>query len=336
MKLDRLANFPRVSLGHFPTPLEPMPRLTRHLGGPRLLVKRDDCSGLGAGGNKARKLEFVLGDALHRGAGCVITVGALQSNHCRQTAAACARLGLECHLILRRGVPIDTAAYNRSGNVLLDGLFGAKITFIPREQSREETMARLADDLRAQGRRPYAIPVGGTNLEGDLGYVACAQELHAQCEADGIAATHVLVATGTGGTQAGLVAGLHALGNPARVVGVSVEGKEAQQEKIVFQNAAEAAQAVGAGTPLPEDAVEVAGGFYGPGYGLPTPGMREALELAARLEGLILDPVYTGKAMAGLIGLVRQGALTARDTVIFMHTGGLPGLFAYPDVLSAG
>jgi D-cysteine desulfhydrase family pyridoxal phosphate-dependent enzyme len=336
MPLELLARFPRVSLGHFPTPLEPLPRLTRHLGGPRLYVKRDDCSGLAAGGNKARKLEFLLGDALRREADCVITVGALQSNHCRQTAAACARLGLECHLILRRGVPVDTAAYNESGNVLLDHMFGARVTFIPREQSREETMARLADDLTVQGRRPYAIPVGGTNLEGDLGYVACAKELHAQCEADGIAATHLLVATGTGGTQAGLVAGLHALGSALRVVGISIEGKEAQQRDIVLRNAAEAAAAVGAGRPLPEEAVRVAGGYFGPGYGLPTAGMREALELAARLEGLLLDPVYTGKAMAGLIGLVREGALTSRDTVIFMHTGGLPGLFAYPDVLSGG
>ena len=334
MRLDHLDSFPRIPLGHFPTPLEPMPRLTRHLGGPRLYVKRDDCTGLGAGGNKARKLEFLLGEAVRNKADCVITAGALQSNHCRQTAAACARLGLECHLILRRGVPIDTDAYNRSGNVLLDGLFGARITFIPQERSREDSMARLAEDLRVRGRRPYAIPVGGTNLAGDLGYMVCARELHAQCHEAGIAATHVVVATGTGGTQAGLVAGLHALGSPLHVIGISIEGKENRQKDIVLRNAVEAAEAVGAEGVLPEAAVEVAGGFYGSGYGLPTPGMREALELAARLEGLILDPVYTGKAMAGLVGLVREGVLTARDIVIFMHTGGLPGLFAYPDVLN--
>jgi L-cysteate sulfo-lyase len=329
MHIDR---FPRVSLGHFPTPLEPMPNLERHLGGPRLWVKRDDCTGLGGGGNKVRKLEFLLADARAKGADCVITIGALQSNHARQTAAACAKLGIECHLILRRGVPLDTDAYNASGNVLLNGLFGARVTVIAREASREREMEALARRLRAEGRRPYCIPLGGTDAIGDLGYAECARELLGQCAAAGVGPTHVVVATGTGGTQAGLVAGLQVLGSRTRVVGISVEGREAQQAETVFRHAAAAAQALGDASPLPREAVEVLGGYFGPGYGLPCPEMEGALRLAARREGLLLDPVYTGKAMAGLIGLARGGRFTAGDTVVFLHTGGLPGLFAYPEL----
>lgn len=326
---------PRIPLGHFPTPLETMPNLERHLGGPRLWVKRDDCSGLGAGGNKARKLEFLLADARAKDADCVITIGALQSNHARQTAAACAKLGIECRLILRRGVPVDTEAYNASGNMLLNGLFGAKVTVIPREASREREMEALAETLRKQGRRPYCIALGGTDAIGDLGYAECARELLEQCNAAGIEPGHVIVATGTGGTQAGLVAGLHALGSRARVIGISVEGREAQQAEAVYRHASAAAQALGAGSPLPREAVEVLGGYYGPGYGLPCGEMLEALRLAARLEGLLLDPVYTGKAMAGLIGLARAGRFSRGDTVVFLHTGGLPGLFAYPELFPA-
>lgn len=309
-----------------------MPRLENFLGGPRLWVKRDDCTGLGAGGNKVRKLEFLLADAREQDADCVITIGALQSNHVRQTAAACAKLGIECHLILRRGVPVDTDAYNGSGNVLLNGLFGAKVTVIPRKASREREMEALAARLRAQGRIPYCIPLGGTDAVGDLGYAQCARELLEQCAAAGVAPTDVVVATGTGGTQAGLVAALHALGSAARVIGISVEGREAQQAEAVFRHAAAAAQTLGAASPLPPGAVEVLGGYYGPGYGLPCEEMKEALRLTAQREGLLLDPVYTGKAMAGLIGLARAGRFSRSDTVVFVHTGGLPGLFAYPDL----
>ena len=331
MQIERFA---RISLGHFPTPLEPMPNLERHLGGPRLWVKRDDYTGLGAGGNKVRKLEFLLADARAKGADCVITIGALQSNHARQTAAACAKLGIECHLILRRGVPVDTGAYNASGNVLLNGLFGAKVTVIPREASREREMEALAERLRGEGRGPYCIPLGGTDALGDLGYAECARELLGQCAVAGIEPTHIVVATGTGGTQAGLVAGLHALGSRARVTGISVEGKESQQAEAVFRHAAAAAQALGAASPLAQEAVEVLGGYYGPGYGLPCDEMVEALRLAARLEGLLLDPFYTAKAMAGLIGLARAGRFSRGDTVVFLHTGGLPGLFAYPELFA--
>jgi D-cysteine desulfhydrase family pyridoxal phosphate-dependent enzyme len=309
-----------------------MPRLEQFLGGPALWVKRDDCTGLGAGGNKARKLEFLLAGALEKESDCVITIGALQSNHARQTAAACAKLGIECHLILRRGVPVDTEAYNAGGNVLLNGLFGAKVRVIPRESSREREMEALAARLRAGGRIPYCIPLGGTDAVGDLGYAQGARELLEQCAEAGVAPTHVVVATGTGGTQAGLVAGLHALGSPVRVIGISVEGKEAQQAEAVLRHAAATAQSLRSAAPLPPHAVEVVGGYYGPGYGLPCDEMKEALRLAAQLEGLLLDPVYTGKAMAGLIGLARAGRFRRGDTVVFMHTGGLPGLFAYPDL----
>jgi L-cysteate sulfo-lyase len=329
--LDR---FPWVRLGHLPTPLERMPNLERHLGGPRLYVKRDDCTGLGAGGNKVRKLEFLLADALSKEADCVITIGSLQSNHARQTAAACAKFGIECHLVLRRGVPIDTEAYNHSGNVLLNGLFGAKMTIIPREASREQEMERLAGEMRRNGRNPYCIPLGGTGPLGDLGYAACARELLDQCAANGVAPTHVIVGTGSGGTQAGLLAGLHAHGSGIQVIGISVEGHEAAQAEAVFAHAATAARTLGAEQPLPRAAVEVNGQFCGKGYGLVSGETRDAVQLTGRLEGLMLDPVYTGKAMAGLIGMVRQARFMAHDTVVFMHTGGVPGLFAYPEVFA--
>ncbi|MEW5888115.1 MAG: D-cysteine desulfhydrase family protein [Pseudomonadota bacterium] len=323
--------FPRLALARLPTPLEALPRLGANLG-VALFVKRDDDTGLGMGGNKLRKLEFLLGEAQAQGADVVLTVGALQSNHARQTAAACARLGLACELILRRPRQADDS-YLRNGNVLLDRLLGARLIIIDASESREAAMAERAAQLQAEGRRPYCIPVGGSCPVGNLGYVHCARELLADCRQAGIDEAVVIVPTGSGGTQAGLVAGLHVLGSSMSVIGIAVEGTRAEQEAAVFAQAQATAQLLGA-PPLSRERVVVRDEFVGPGYAKPTEAMREALALAARSEALVLDPVYTGKAMAGLIGLVRAGELPSAAAAIFVHTGGAPGLFAFPGVIS--
>ncbi|MBL8481721.1 MAG: D-cysteine desulfhydrase family protein [Rhodocyclaceae bacterium] len=320
----------RVALAQLPTPLEAAPRLGQALGARHLYIKRDDQTGLGLGGNKLRKLEFLLGDARARGADTILTVGAMQSNHARQTAAACARLGLDCELVLRYGAR-PAAAYMESGNVILNRLFGARITQIAAPASREEAMAERAEILRAEGRKPYLIPVGGSCLVGNFGYVMCAEELLQQIATLPHAIRAVVLANGSGGTQAGLVAGLHMLDARIRVLGIAVEGRRREQEDTVFELASATVAAL-RGRRLPRAAVTVLDDWAGPGYAKPTPQMLEAVALAARHEGMVLDPVYTGKAMAGLIGLFRQGYFGAGDGVVFVHTGGAPGVFAYPEL----
>ena len=324
-----LSAFPRVSLARLPTPIEPLRRLSALLGGPRIFVKRDDETGLGLGGNKLRKLEFLLGEALAQGADTVLTVGALQSNHARQTAAACARLGLACELILRRS-GYASEPYLNNGNVLLDRLFGARLTVIEADVSREEAMALRAEALRAEGKVPYAIPVGGSGATGNLGYAACAEEVSAQAHELGLDFDAAIVATGSGGTQGGLSAGLHALGSGMALIGIAVEGTRAEQEALAFRQAEATARLLGF-APVPRERIEVVDDYAGPGYAKPTGEMREALRLAGSLEGLVLDPVYTGKAFSGLIGLVRAGRFRADESILFIHTGGAPGLFAYPE-----
>jgi L-cysteate sulfo-lyase len=322
----------RIELARLPTPLEPLERLTARLGGPRLYAKRDDETGLALGGNKLRKLEFLLGDALDLGADAIITCGAMQSNHARQTAAACAKLGLYCELVLR-GRPTMTNAYVRSGNVLLDRLFGARLHFIEPDDSREDAMAGRAEALAGDGRKPYVIPMGGSNIVGCFGYAACAEELIHQCGERGFEPDYIVCATSSGGTHAGLVAGLHVIGSRARVVGIAVDGDSESHEENVYGLACEAARALGA-KGLRRDRVSVLDDYAGPGYAEPTDGMRNAVKLAARLEGLVLDPVYTGKAMAGLVGLIDSGYFRADQHVVFLHTGGAPGLFGYPEALA--
>jgi D-cysteine desulfhydrase family pyridoxal phosphate-dependent enzyme len=326
-----LTRFPRIPLARLPTPIEPLPRLSAHLGGPRLYVKRDDLTGLGLGGNKLRKLEFLLGEAQAQGADTVLTVGALQSNHARQTAAACARLGLGCELILRRSNHA-TDAYLNSGNLLLDRLFGAKLHVLAAHESREACMAARAEAQRGEGKRPYCIPVGGSCGLGNLGYAACAAEILTQAETEQIGFDAVVVATGSGGTQGGLVAGMHLLGGPS-VVGIAVEGTRTEQEALTAHQAAETLQLLGEGDADPATDVAVMDEFVGPGYAKPTDSMREALALAARFEGLVLDPVYTGKAFAGFIALARSGRFGKDKSLLFVHTGGAPGLFGYPESL---
>ncbi len=331
---QRLGRYPKVSLAVKPTPLEPLSRLGRVLGGLQLWVKRDDLTGLGGGGNKVRKLEYLLGEALARGADTLVTTGAWQSNHARQTAAAAARLGLACHLLLSPGRPQANVAYSRSGNVLLDRLLGARLHVLDPEEAPITAMERLAAQLASQGAKPYVIPRGGTCLLGDLGYAECAVELLAQARAQDIHLDRVVLASGSGGSHAGLVAGFHAMGAAVRVTGVAVRARVDEQRPLVARLAAQAAEALGAESQPPDEAVEVTDAYLGAGYGEPTQPMKEALALAASTEGLLLDPVYTGKAMAGLVDLVRRGEIGRDETVVFLHTGGLPGLFAYADVFA--
>lgn len=323
------SRFPHVSLTCLPTPIEPLPRLSSKLDGPRLYAKRDDLTGLGLGGNKLRKLEYLLGEALAQSADAVLTVGALQSNHARQTAAACARLGLDCELILRRGSH-DGEAYLNNGNILLDRLFGARIHLLQALESREDFMAARAEALRCEGRKPYCIPVGGSCGLGNLGYVACAEEILSQSGEMNARFDAVVVATGSGGTQGGLVAGMRLLdGMP--VIGMAVEGTRAEQEALASRQAEETLRLLGREDVDVAAAVEVMDQFVGPGYARPTESMNEALLLAARFEGLVLDPVYTGKAFAGFVALARCGRYGRDQSLLFLHTGGTPGLFAYPE-----
>lgn len=337
MSLDRLnlERFARAELCHAPTPLEFMPRLTEHLGGPRLWVKRDDCTGTALGGNKARKLEFLLGEALRQGANHVVTLGALQSNHVRQTAGAAARLGLACTVILEHRHPDPDADYLRNGNMLLDLLFGANMVFRPGGTDMLAALHEVGAELSAQGQRPYLIPTGGSNPVGTLGYVKAAQELLQQAKDKNFVPDQIVVASGSAGTQAGLVVGLAAEASTAVVQGFAVSQVEHLQHQRVAALAAATASFIG-GHPseLPPQAVRVNADYLGKGYSIPSEAMVDAVQLVARLEGLLLDPVYTGKAMAGLIDWARTGRFRRDENVVFIHTGGQAGLFGFCDTLS--
>ncbi|MEF2548014.1 D-cysteine desulfhydrase [Aurantimonas sp. E1-2-R+4] len=326
-----LQTFPRLALGHLPTPLEPMDRLSEHLGGPRIWVKRDDCTGLSTGGNKTRKLEFLMADALEKQADCVITQGATQSNHARQTAAAAAKLGLACHILLEDRTGSNDRQYNTNGNVLLDRLHGASVAMRPGGADMAAAMEALADELRAEGRRPYVIPGGGSNPVGALGYVAAAEELMRQADQIGFAIDAIVHATGSSGTQAGLVAGLAALESDVDLLGIGVRAPREKQEGMVYDLACRTMEHLGAGFAIERERVRANCDYVGPGYGLPTDGMREAVKLLARLEGLLFDPVYSGKGLDGLIDLVGKGRFDGARNVVFLHTGGSAALFGYPE-----
>src|ERR687893_181858 len=321
----------RLRLAHLPTPLDPLERLSRELGGPRIWVKRDDLTGLAGGGNKTRKLEFLLGDALDRGADTVMTAGAVQSNHARQTAAACARLGLRCELFLMEAAPGRGESYRRSGNVLLDRILGAKVRILPSGDSAESAMEVRAEALRGEERRPYTIPVGGSNAVGALGYVECAREVSAQADGMGFGIDAVVHASASHGTQAGLAVGLAGAGCETRLLGVGVGGSSRQARANIERIATATRERLGGPPRFAE--IEVDDRFVGEGYGIPTPEGLAAIRLLARLEGLLLDPVYTGKAMAGLIAMVREGRFGPDEDVVFLHTGGWPALFAYEEEL---
>jgi L-cysteate sulfo-lyase len=330
-----LARFPRVRFAHLPTPLEPMPNLTRLLGGPQLYVKRDDCTGLATGGNKTRKLEFLIGDALAQGADTVITHGAVQSNHVRQTAAAACKYRLRCAALLERRVTGHGPAYETTGNVMFDRLFGADARFVAADTDMDAACAELAQEVRARGGRPYYIPGGGSNAVGALGYVNAGLELLQQANDLGLRIDGVVLGTGSTGTQAGLLCGLEGANAGIDVLGICVRRPAPAQEEAVYRTASAAAAHVGIRGGLERARVRANGDHVGPGYGIPTAGTIEAIRLAARHEGLLLDPVYTGKAMAGLIELCRNGFFTQDQNVVFLHTGGAAALFAYERELAS-
>jgi L-cysteate sulfo-lyase len=323
----RFESLPRLSLAVLPTPLQKLERLSAALGGPDIWVKRDDLTGAAGGGNKVRKLEFLLGDALAKKADTVVTGGAIQSNHVRQTAALCGALGLHCEAVLNEPLPGRGPEYAVSGNLFLAKLAGAVVHVIPNAADTLSHIERVAQGLRAAGRRPYVMPIGGSTPLGALGYVSAALEL---CEqADDF--DHLVIASGSGGTQAGLVGGLALAGSDARLLGISVSAPRERQRKKATDLLPGLSELIG--EKLGEDAVLIDDASIGPGYGVPTPEMKAALAMAATLEGLYLDPVYTGKAMAGLIRLCRAGHFRAGEKVVFLHTGGLPGLFGYTSEL---
>jgi D-cysteine desulfhydrase len=317
---------PRFLLAQLPTPLEKLERLSRELGGPELLIKRDDQTGLAFGGNKARKLEFLVGQALEQGADTLVTVGAAQSNHCRQTAAAAAKAGLHCELILNGKKPEIP-----NGNLLLDELLGARAHWIERSQ-REAKLRELPDQLRAQGRKPYVVPVGGSNGVGATGYVAAMLELTEQLHASGQRVDHVVFGTSSGGTQAGVVLGARLAGFKGQLHGLSIDKNDPEREDYeieVAQIANECAEYLGSDVRLTKKDVKVVYGYMGEGYGVVGDLEREAIRLMARCEGIILDPVYAGRAFGALVDLIRENVFKRGETVLFWHTGGGPALFAY-------
>ena len=328
-----LSQFARVSLGHFPTPLEPMPRLSEHLGGPQIWVKRDDCTGLATGGNKTRKLEFSMADALEQGADTIVTVGAVQSNHVRQTAAAACKLGLVCEVLLEHRVVNPSEPYANSGNVFLDRIFGANLREYPAGTDFDAAMDAVAREIKARGGKPYIIPGGASNTIGALGYVNCAIELLEQAEELGLRIDHLVTATGSAGTQAGLIVGLRAIGSDMSLLGIGVNAAQDAQEDKVYKLACETADFIGKPGIVAREDVIANCNYVGAGYGIPTEGMNEAILMLARLEGLLFDPVYSGKGLAGMIDLIRNSHFDAADNIVFLHTGGSAALFAYTDQL---
>ena len=328
-----LTDFPRVPLAHLPTPLEPMTRLSEALGGPNLWIKRDDCTGLSSGGNKTRKLEFLMAQALEDKADTIITQGGTQSNHARQTAAIAAKMGMGCHLLLENPTGDDDDAYVYGANVMLDQLHGSTICKRPFGTDLNAAAEDLAQQLRDDGRKPFIIPVGGSNEIGALGYVNAALELITQANDRSLRIDHLLHATGSAGTQAGLLVGMEGTNSGIPVYGVNVSQSSAEQEELVFALAQRTAVYMGLDSnAVRREKVVTNGDYFGDGYGLPTPAMVEAVKMMARYEGILLDPVYSGKGFSGLIDLIRKGHFNKDENVVFLHTGGSVSLFAYPTV----
>ncbi|HZJ13839.1 MAG TPA: D-cysteine desulfhydrase family protein [Chthoniobacteraceae bacterium] len=321
-------NYPaRLSLGHFPTPIEKLERLSRHLGGPTLYVKRDDQSGLATGGNKARKLEFLFADALAQHCEHVVTLGGPQSNHARQTAAGAARLGLGCSLVLRGDPPVQ-----RLGNLLLDELLGAK-THWAGARTREEVVAEVMTYLQQSGARPYLIPLGGSNGLGALGYAAAMEEAIDQLAAMNVAINVMVIASSSAGTQAGLVLGAAVRKFSGRVLGISIDSMEEELKARVTELAVQAGRIVEANVEAAQLRIEVNADYLGGGYSVVGDLERDAIRTVARTEGLLLDPVYTGRAMGGLIDLIRRGTFAKNQNILFWHTGGTAALSAFADKL---
>lgn len=331
-----LSRFPRIELAHLPTPFELMPRLSAHVDGPNIYVKRDDCTGLGTGGNKTRKLEFLMADAIQHNADVIITQGAVQSNHARQTAAAASKLGMACELVFEKRVADASEAYLNSGNILLDKMFGAGLRDVEKGTDMDAAMADLAHELAGKGKTPYIIPGGGSNPIGALGYVGCVLELLSQANSQGVVIDHIVHATGSAGTQAGLVAGLKAMNANIPLTGIGVNAPRDVQEEKVYKLAVETAKYIGAPGVVEREDIVANCDYVGDGYGIPTRAMNDAVMAAARLEGLLFDPVYSGKGLAGMIDLVGKGYFADAQNIVFIHTGGVAGLFGYSDQLVTG
>ena len=322
-----LARFPRLHLAHLPTPLEPMPRLSKELGC-EIGIKRDDCTGMSTGGNKTRKLEFLMAEAVEMGADMVMTQGATQTNHGRQTAAFAAKLGMDCHILLEDRTGYNNDNYNGNGNVLLDHLHGATTEKFPGGTDMPAEMEKAAEAERAKGKKVYVIPGGGSNPTGALGYVNCAFELVGQANDRGLVIDRVVHATGSSGTQAGLVTGMKAINSGIPVLGIGTRAPQPKQEQMVYDLACRTAEKLGCPGVVAREDVMANTDYVGEGYGLPTESGLEAIRMFAELEGILLDPVYSGKGAAGLIDLARKGAFEGQR-IVFLHTGGSVGLFGY-------
>lgn len=326
-----LAAYPRATLLEGPTPIQKLSRLSRlpDMNGCNLYVKRDDLTGLGGGGNKLRKLEFLLGEALAEGADTLVTWGGLQSNHARLTAAVAARQGLACELILTPSAVRSDDDFCHNGNVLLDGLFGATVHRLPRGVAPDTYAAELVDTLKAQGKQPFVMPLGGSSPRGSLGYAACAAEVLRQADALGIQFDRIIVPNGSAGTHSGLLAGVTLARSPAQIVGYSVLATQEQASATTLEKTRQTLQLLDPSATLIDSTINIDGSQRGEAYGAPTDTMLEAVRLLASHEGLLTDPVYGGKAFAGLLAAVRRGDYPAGSHLLFVMTGGLPGLFAY-------
>jgi L-cysteate sulfo-lyase len=326
-----LGRFPRIRFAHLPTPLEHLANLSRSLSGPEIWMKRDDCTGMSSGGNKTRKLEFLMAEARAQGADIVLTQGATQSNHARQTAACAAKLGIDCHLLLEDRTGKTDHDYTKSGNVLLDRLHGASMELRPATADMNAELEQVAARMQRAGRRPYLIPGGGSNPVGALGYVNAAIELVGQANDLGLRIDHVVHATGSAGTQAGLIAGLAGIRSGVPLLGIGVRAPREKQEENVFKLAGATSALCGCEGAVERKDVVANCDYVGLGYGISTPASLQAIKTLARLEGILLDPVYTGKGMAGFLDLVRKGMFKKGQNVVFIHTGGSVGLFGYVD-----
>lgn len=327
-----LAKIPRRRYLDHPTPLEKLEHLTKELGGPKIYMKRDDLLPLTSGGNKTRKLEFLIGDALKHEADTIITTGALQSNHCRLTLAAAIKEGLKCHLVLqeRQSGTYDQKA--SGNNFLYELLKPEDMTILPPDMNALEEMNRIAVKLRDKGRNPYVIPLGGSNEIGSLGYVACAQEIIQQADALDVKMDHIVLAVGSGGTFSGLALGFGINYSDVSLTGIHITGTKETQDPLVKRQIENTANFLQIPFDIPIDRLFFYDQYVGEGYAMPTEAMIEAVKLVARTEGILLDPVYTGKAMAGLIDLIRKGIFTKDEHVLFIHTGGSPALFHQKDL----
>ncbi len=324
-----LARYPRQFLAHLPTPLERLDRLTAELGGPEIWIKRDDCTGMSTGGNKTRKLEFLMAEAMLQGADMVMTQGATQSNHARQTAAFAAKLGMGCHILLEDRTGSNNANYNNNGNVLLDHLHGATTEKFAGGLDMNAEMEKAADRIRATGKKVYTIPGGGSNATGALGYVNCAFEMLSQFNERGLKIDHIVHATGSAGTQAGLITGLKATNAQIPLLGIGVRAPKQKQEENVFNLACATADKLGCTGVVQREDVVANTDYVGEGYGIPTESGLEAIKMFAELEAILLDPVYSAKGAAGFIDLIRKGHFKKDEKVVFLHTGGSVALFGY-------